>query len=62
MPAEYLWAQVQTLRPAWLSLNLGFHLLVLRQSNEQSQSRVPSVDQVRIKTVLGLVQAWLPDG
>ena len=57
-----MWAQVQTLRPAWLSLNLGFHLLVLRQSNEQSQSRVPSVDQVRIKTVLGLVQAWLPDG
>ena len=54
--AEYLWAQLQTLRPAWLSLNLGFHLLVLRQAKEQS-SRATSVDQVRIKTVLGLVQA-----
>ena len=56
MSAEYLWAQLQTLRPAWLSLNLGFHLLVLRQAKEQS-SRATSVDQVRIKTVLGLVQA-----
>ena len=52
-PPERLWAQLQMLKPAWLSFNLGFRLLVAANHLQG----VPPVDRVGFKMILGLVQA-----